>query len=270
MSDDLLERATRALRETSAEPNPRSGLTRARLLESAEKRGRSRRTSWLRGWVGLIALLGASTALARVAQQYWPEIKQAVAPAEQRQSVAARRKPPAPRPVPAAVPATDPAPVAVPLVLQPPAEPHVEPREPPEPSAPAPPPKRVRPKPRRAEPAPTPAPGPAPEAVAGPPGVRSDPPPVVESAELALFRRAQRLHLARDSAALGAWDDYLRVAEHGALVPEARYNRALCLVRAGQKAEARAALEPFARGGYGEYRRREAQALLDALSDDSR
>ena len=88
-----------------------------------------------------------------------------------------------------------------------------------------------------------------------------------ESAELVLFRHAQNLHLARDpAAALAAWDAYLRVATHGVLRPEASYNRALCLIRLGRNAEARAALEPFARGAFGDYRQREARALIDALS----
>jgi hypothetical protein len=89
--------------------------------------------------------------------------------------------------------------------------------------------------------------------------------PAAESAELALFRRAQALHVARDPHALAAWDAYLRVAGHGVLAPEARYNRALCLIRAGRTAEARAALLPFANGELGAYRRDEARALLAEL-----
>jgi hypothetical protein len=89
--------------------------------------------------------------------------------------------------------------------------------------------------------------------------------PAPESAELALFRRAQALHVARDPQALAAWDAYLRVAGQGVLAPEARYNRALCLIRAGRNAEARAALLPFANGELGAYRRDEARALLAEL-----
>jgi hypothetical protein len=257
---DLLEQATRALRETSAEPNPRSGLTRARILESAEKRSIRRRGFWLRWLIGIVAALGASTALARVAQ-YWPEIKRAIAPAaEQTEPSASRARKPPRRP------AVKPPPVAAepPAVVEPPAElppavvtPLAEP-------VPAPKPKTPRVKARRPEP-----PGPVVVAQAPAPAAVAPAPPA-ESAELALFRRAQRLHLARDPKALDAWDDYLRVADRGALVPEARYNRALCLVRAGHKVEARRALEPFARGEYGDYRRSEAQALLDALSEPNR
>ena len=47
--------------------------------------------------------------------------------------------------------------------------------------------------------------------------------------------------------------------------PEARYNRALSLVRLGRTQEARSALEPFANGAYGGYRKDEAKALLDRI-----
>jgi len=79
-----------------------------------------------------------------------------------------------------------------------------------------------------------------------------------------LYREAHRLHfVARDySAALAAWERYLRVADDATLAVEARYNRALCLVRTGSYAEARQALEPIARGEAGAYRQREARALL--------
>ena len=77
----------------------------------------------------------------------------------------------------------------------------------------------------------------------------------------------------RDSAsALTAWDDYLAAFPRGRFVPEAQYNRAICLVRLGRDAEARAALAPFASGKRGGYRQTEAGDLLSALdarrSDD--
>ena len=46
---------------------------------------------------------------------------------------------------------------------------------------------------------------------------------------------------------------------------EARYNRALCLVRLGRAAEARAALQPFADGTLVHYRAAEARALVQSL-----
>jgi hypothetical protein len=86
-------------------------------------------------------------------------------------------------------------------------------------------------------------------------------------AELELYRTAHRAHFIEQNsrAALAAWDAYLAKAPRGKFALEARYNRALCLVRLDRKADARAALEPFARGAFGAYRKREATELLDAL-----
>jgi hypothetical protein len=86
-------------------------------------------------------------------------------------------------------------------------------------------------------------------------------------AELELYRTAHRAHfIEHDSrAALAGWDAYLAKSPGGRFALEARYNRALCLVRLDRKAEARTALEPFARGAFGVYRKREATELLEAL-----
>jgi len=300
MSDDLLARATRALRETTDEPEPRSGLTRARVLDGAERRYAPRRTRALRWAIILAGGLFASSALARVAH-YWPEIKRALslesavavpdagakprrpgAPskpkprAEPQPNVLAREEgvhpatagEPAPSPIqnddavapPNAAPVQPLAPSAGAASAAPRARDKRglkrEPASPSESSAPA---AQLEDK-SALEPAGTKGSG---EAA---PNQAKSPAPAVESAELALFRRAQRLHVARDPAALGAWDDYLRVAPRGPLAPEARYNRALSLVWLGRTAAARAALEPFARGAFGDYRRRDAQRLLEALS----
>lgn len=82
-----------------------------------------------------------------------------------------------------------------------------------------------------------------------------------------LFAAAQRQHfVAHDpAAALRAWDAYLAAYPRGRLALEARYNRALTLVRLGRTGEARAALAPFAAGREGSYRQREASDLLRAL-----
>jgi hypothetical protein len=274
MSDDLLERATRALRETSAEPQPRSGLTRARILDSAQKRHAPRGVivRWL---IGISAVLAASTALARVAE-HWPEIKALLAPAATEPVKTAPR--PARRAQPTA--ATSAAPVSP--VLQPVAaaegaalaagsEPQgSELGERATANMPA----EQTPRPRQArEPAPRRPTAPTPTAATTSPALPTTTAPVseaappAESAELSLFRRAQRLHLAHDPGAVAAWDAYLRIAGHGVLAPEARYNRALALVRQGRIAEARHALGMFARGELGNYRRGEAQRLLDALAD---
>jgi hypothetical protein len=68
------------------------------------------------------------------------------------------------------------------------------------------------------------------------------------------------------AAALAAWDRYLAAAPpaHRWAV-EARYNRGIALYRLGQSAAARRALQPFAGGEYGSYRREEARRLLEQL-----
>jgi TolA-binding protein len=98
-----------------------------------------------------------------------------------------------------------------------------------------------------------------------PSAAESPPPP--EDPSAALFAEAHKLHFVhKDPArALAAWDAYLRAAPDGRFAPEARYNRALTLLRLGRNKEAREALEPFASGAFGTYRRDDARALLDAL-----
>jgi TolA-binding protein len=82
-----------------------------------------------------------------------------------------------------------------------------------------------------------------------------------------LYRLAHEAHFARHdyAHALTAWEAYLKAAPGGRLATEARYNRAICLLRLGRDAEARQALEPFAAGKMG-YRQNEARQLLDELS----
>jgi TolA-binding protein len=69
------------------------------------------------------------------------------------------------------------------------------------------------------------------------------------------------------AAALAALDDYLAAEPDGQFVVEARYNRALCLVRLDRLVEARAALAPFAHGDVvpAGYRAHEAQTLIDKI-----
>ena len=85
--------------------------------------------------------------------------------------------------------------------------------------------------------------------------------------EDALYREAHEAHfVTRDAArALVAWERYLAVFPRGRLAPEARYNRALVLVRLGRTDEARVALTPFANAPTGSYRQAEARSLLDAI-----
>lgn len=85
----------------------------------------------------------------------------------------------------------------------------------------------------------------------------------------ALFREAHELHFRSGdaTAAIAAWDRYLAFAPNGAFAVEARYNRALALLRAGRSAEAAAALVPYATGKVtpAGYRQVEAAQLLALL-----
>ena len=84
----------------------------------------------------------------------------------------------------------------------------------------------------------------------------------------ALYRRAHDAQFnAHDpNAALAAWNRYLASADPSAqLLLEARYNRALVLRDLGRNVEARAALQPFAEGDYGAYRRDDATRILQSL-----
>jgi hypothetical protein len=86
-----------------------------------------------------------------------------------------------------------------------------------------------------------------------------------------LYRHAHELefHGTDPAAALEAWDAYLAAEPGGRFAVEARYNRAIALVRLGRYAEARRALEPFARGEVTPvgYRQTEAAQLVDRLAN---
>jgi hypothetical protein len=59
----------------------------------------------------------------------------------------------------------------------------------------------------------------------------------------------------------------LRLYPRGTFAPEARFNRALCLVRLGRADEAERALRPFSDGRFGGYRRADADRLLAWLHE---
>lgn len=94
---------------------------------------------------------------------------------------------------------------------------------------------------------------------AAPPSI--PPAPVTD----ALYAAAHRAHFEDHdwTRALSAWDAYLADAPSGRFAPEARYNRALCLIRLGRRGEAEVALRPIA--GSGGYRSSEALQLLQAI-----
>lgn len=236
VSGDLLERGLDLLRDQPIEVDGiQIAATRSRVLESLDRSAARRR----RGVGTAIAaiILGTGTLSWAVATGRMDNVMEAVGLAESVESVTApiaRTRPRRVATTPDVVPAT---PDAVP-------------------ETPAPAPETVT----AAAPAPEPAPGPA---------VTRRPLTDRERRERALFRTAHDLHFKqRDTvSALAAWDAYLATAPSGKLAVEARYNRALALVRLGMKAEAIAALAPFARGEVlpAGYRQRPARELLRAL-----
>lgn len=83
-----------------------------------------------------------------------------------------------------------------------------------------------------------------------------------------LYRTAHERHFrgGDPAAALAAWDAYLGAEPGGRFAIEARYNRALALVRLRRFREAREALAPYARGEIERgYRQLEAKAIVDRL-----
>jgi hypothetical protein len=100
------------------------------------------------------------------------------------------------------------------------------------------------------------------------PASDSPPPPADPLEEERAYGRAHRLHFGGGDprGTLAAWNDYLARHPRGAFVPEARYNRALTLLRLGRTAQAVEALRPFAAGAYGAYRRDEAARLIETVN----
>jgi hypothetical protein len=91
-------------------------------------------------------------------------------------------------------------------------------------------------------------------------------PPTTPAQRHALYIEAHRLHFGgAPQRALEAWDAFLATQPSGTLRLEASFNRALVLARLGLRAEARAALEPFASGAHAGFRQAEARQLLQQL-----
>jgi hypothetical protein len=296
MSDhDAFDRAVEALRET-AETSPADvARTRMRIMETlhrGERRGR--RTMWV--LLPIAAVLAGSTALAKnseVARRVWTSVAETIGilePAEKAAPLATAKgsvghpataeaaQPPAldevpsPPPLEVASPSAAAAngPVEGELAQGSEASAAADTaRKARSPEGPRPPPAvpRGRARPAATDRAATPPVNPPPEAAepAASASLAND----GEAAALALYKNAYRLHFVdqKYAAALAAWDEYLRASPAGRLVVEARYNRAIALVRLGRRAEAESALAPFARGEVnGGYRAREARELLDALN----
>ncbi len=256
MSDDLLARATRALREETRGDDTGARFTRSRIMASLHEDRVKRRTRWA-FLIPIAATFVAATAFGAASGTAHRAFEVVVRALGIHKSAAPAPHATAPRSVSASPvtphPAAAPPPIAdaaAPVATEEPAPPPPPVAEPAPPAPPA----TVPPSVPKAQGAPPAANAPAPTA--------SAPDPTFE-----LYKAAHQAHFVdRDWArALGGWDAYLKAAPHGALAPEARYNRALCLLRLHRNDEARAALRPFADGRYGTYRREEAQKLIEAL-----
>ena len=239
-SEETLDRAAEALREHTVAPasDAQVAATRARILRTHAARAsgaRSRATMWLAAAAAAFVLLGGPTAWAlwtgRLDAWLAPSPAPTVAPPS---SITLPLPPtaPVPVPLPEPAPAPEPAPMPMPETITPPSSTAVS-------TSPS---------------------------VPSPSSVEHD---EVDPRERAAYRAAHRLHFEEHDAeaALAAWDGYLASYPRGRFALEASYNRALCFVRLGRTAEARAALAPFAAGTHGGYRQHEASELLAALDE---
>jgi outer membrane biosynthesis protein TonB len=232
MSDDILEQATRALRRETEGTDDSARFTRSRILRSVHQTERRRR-SYIAFVLPIAAVLVGSTAFAASGGN-WKAVARAIGFAE-----------PAPAPAPALPPPAPKAVVAVPA-------PQPEPEATPEPKNEAVPPSTENAV-KTTQTGKTTKPAPAPVDL-------SDP-------EIALYKKAHQLHFEGGSpaAALAAWDSYLAKSPRGRFSAEASYNRAITLARLGRTTEAKAALQPFANGSYGSYRKESATKLIEGL-----
>ena len=261
MSRDVLQEATRALQRATAEPPPSSELTRARIMQRLHSQKRTRATRAV-VWFPLAAIfIGASAA---AATGKLPAILKAVsevvgiaptAPMPGSDVLAARNKPRTPRSRPQFAVANTPPPA-----------PETEAEAEPEAEAVA---EETSAENQNA------SDSSASLRLPITAGVVQATPVAAGAAKLAqeqaradaLYRKAHQLHFVKrsPSAALAAWNRYLSAYPSDRLSLEARYNRALCLVRLGRYAEASPTLRRFASGRYGGYRKHDSQALLNAL-----
>jgi hypothetical protein len=239
MTDDLLKAATRALHEETADDGADGRFTRARVMASLHQ-GTVKRRTRLAFILPIAACLAAGTAWGAATGRL-PAVFHAIG-----QVVGYNSRPSEPKSVPVKPTSAK-------------ATPLTEPQ--PQPQA----------LPPQVEPA-TPAPAPAANTVKAEPAPSAKATPALSSSAAFqdtdgdLYRLAHEAHFANHdyARALAGWDAYLKAAPGGRLATEARYNRAICLLRLGRDAEARRALEPFASGLIG-YRQSEARQLLDEL-----
>lgn len=256
---DILDEAVRALRETTADEEAGHRFTRARVMASLHQ-GKVRRRTRLAFVLPLAASFVAASAWgvsSGKAQSFLRDVGESIGilpaspPAEApdtKPRKGSRAVAPPPKPVEEKAPEVAP-------------EPGEEPVEE----------KGSEEKPSEVvpvEPAPVVAPERAAPRASSSSVTSAAPVTSAPDPELELYRAAHRAHFQDQDTlrALGAWNAYLEQNPNGRFALEARYNRALCLVRLGRKDEARAALSPFANGSFGGYREREARELIEALS----
>jgi hypothetical protein len=240
MTDDLLKAATRALHEETADDGGDGRFTRARVMASLHQ-GKVKRRTRLAFVLPIAACLAAGTAWGAATGRL-PAVFRAVG-----QLVGYSSKPSALEADPQPASRARRAPAA--------AEAQVPP--PPMEATPAPTPvAEAKPQPNKVEATPSSKASAAPSSSAA-----------FQDADGDLYRLAHEAHFGHHDygRALAGWNAYLQAAPGGRLATEARYNRAICLLRLGRDVEARQALEPFASGKMG-YRQHEARELLDELS----
>jgi hypothetical protein len=279
LDDQDLKAAFRSVRDAYDGENPESNLTLQRaLFRTRTRERRSKLTRWV--VLPIAAVLAASTAWAGVTGKLTPAVQSML------EAFHAEHAPP-----PSPIGTSSVAPPVASLAAVASAAPSTDPTHAEEPAAPstAETPAALPVNPPSVAVAPIPVGRPSAVAHSARPAaselakdssrdepsrsVDPTPSPTASAADphAGLFAEAHRLHFKErnPAEALAAWDRYLAVAPNGRFSPEARYNRALALVRLGRHAEARSELTGFATGTYGSYRREDAKALLDALSRDA-
>lgn len=277
MANDPLKSAFAAFREETAGHSEHADATLERLLAGAEAR-KVRRLPRAVRWIPLAAALAASSAWAALGQEGTtrvfaqlterptplpaarPSLRRMAPPAVPVESVEPAEPVVAEVPVvaaPAAAAAVEAPTVVAPTVATPVAHPVAKSRVRAGTGSPA----NAE---ANAEEAPAPAPVATPEPEPTTPTTAEVPDALAVDARD--FKTAYRVHSARDaSQSVRAWDTYLAAHPTGRFVPEARYARAMSLVRAGRRSDARAALQPFAAAPAGSYRQADAARVLRAL-----
>jgi hypothetical protein len=91
--------------------------------------------------------------------------------------------------------------------------------------------------------------------------------PVHRPSELDLYARAHQMHFHGNAPgpALRLWTRYIERFPHGRFVPEAQFNRAVCLVRMGDSAAARSILERLVYSPGFDHPKQQALRLLAKL-----